>query len=111
MSVDRCRTVVYEALKLETPSCIIKYLWLCLANYIVDYGHIKAVKYTIGEDMDCKEISANMEPRVYCNGPLKPDTWYHVRMRAFTDGGYTDSEIFMIKTSEYLVIIRRQIVI
>lgn len=74
-----------------------------LANYIADYGHMKAVKYTIGEDTTCKEISSNTNKRLYCNGPLKPDTWYHVRMRAFTYGGYTDSEIFVIKTSEYLI--------
>ncbi|XP_018400416.1 PREDICTED: receptor-type tyrosine-protein phosphatase beta isoform X1 [Cyphomyrmex costatus] len=77
--------------------------WNPYPNYIADYGpHIKAVKYTIGEDVNCKEISSNMDERVYCNGPLNPDTWYHVRMRAFTDGGYTDSEIFMIKTNAEL---------
>lgn len=82
---------------------------LCLAN-IVDYGRVKAVKYTIGEDINCKEISSNTDQRVYCNGPLQPDTWYHVRMRAFTDGGYADSELFTIKTSEYLIIGRRIVV-
>ncbi|XP_011869291.1 PREDICTED: tyrosine-protein phosphatase 10D isoform X2 [Vollenhovia emeryi] len=75
--------------------------WNPYPNYIVDYGHVKAVKYTIGDDNDCKEISSKMD-RVYCNGPLKPDTWYHVRMRAFTDGGYADSETFMIKTNAEL---------
>ncbi|XP_018309941.1 receptor-type tyrosine-protein phosphatase beta isoform X2 [Mycetomoellerius zeteki] len=76
--------------------------WNPYPNYIADYGHVKAVKYIIGEDVNCKEISSNMDERVYCNGPLHPDTWYHIRMRAFTDGGYTDSEIFMIKTNAEL---------
>ncbi|XP_011694780.1 PREDICTED: receptor-type tyrosine-protein phosphatase eta isoform X2 [Wasmannia auropunctata] len=76
--------------------------WNPYPNHIADYGHIKAVKYIIGNDNDCKEISSNMDNRVYCNGPLQPDTWYHVRMRAFTDGGYTDSKIFRIKTNAEL---------
>lgn len=86
---------------------IVKYLYMFLfrlVSHIIDYGHIKAVKYTIGEDTDCKEISANTNSQLYCNGPLKPDTWYHVRMRAFTYGGYTDSDVFKIKTSEYIFV-------
>ncbi|GAB1864958.1 protein-tyrosine-phosphatase [Camponotus japonicus] len=76
--------------------------WDPYLSNIVDYGHIKAVKYTIGEDTDCKEVSSNTEKQMYCNGPLKPDTWYHVRMRAFTYGGYTDSVVFQIKTNAEL---------
>ncbi|XP_072746407.1 receptor-type tyrosine-protein phosphatase H-like isoform X2 [Anoplolepis gracilipes] len=79
-----------------------KPLWDPYQNHVVDYGHIKAVKYTIGEDTDCKEVSSNTDKRLYCNGPLKPDTWYHVRMRAFTSGGYTDSDVFQIKTNAEL---------
>jgi hypothetical protein len=45
-----------------------------------------------------------MDKPMYCNGPLKPDTWYDVRMRAFTNGGYSDSKLFRIKTSEYPMI-------
>ncbi|XP_029664707.1 tyrosine-protein phosphatase 10D isoform X3 [Formica exsecta] len=76
--------------------------WDPYQNHIIDYGHIKAVKYTIGEDTDCKEVSSNTDEQLYCNGPLKPDTWYHVRMRAFTYGGYTDSDVFQIKTNAEL---------
>ncbi|TGZ50782.1 receptor-type tyrosine-protein phosphatase beta-like isoform X1 [Temnothorax longispinosus] len=77
--------------------------WNPYPNYIIDYGdYMKAVKYMIGDDTTCKEISANNDKRMYCNGPLKPDTWYHVRMRAFTDGGYADSETFTIKTNAEL---------
>lgn len=84
-----------------TYICIVKYLFFRSVNNIVDYGHIKAIKYTIGEDIDCKEVSSNTNDPMYCNGPLKPDTWYHVRMRAFTYGGYTDSDVFQIKTSKH----------
>lgn len=69
---------------------------------------MKAVRYVIGEDTNCKDVSSNTEKRVHCNGPLKPDTWYHVRMRAFTNGGYADSAIFTIKTSECLNCRRRK---
>ncbi|XP_066591516.1 receptor-type tyrosine-protein phosphatase H [Prorops nasuta] len=69
---------------------------------VADYGHMKAVKYVIGEDTTCKEISQNSDNRLYCNGPLKPDTTYHVRMRAFTYGGYTDSIAFEIRTNAEL---------
>ena len=60
---------------------------------------MQAVKYTLGEDTNCAEISSNSKKRVYCNGPLKPNTWYHVRMRALTRGGYADSKSFLIKTN------------
>ncbi|XP_054004981.1 tyrosine-protein phosphatase 10D isoform X1 [Hylaeus anthracinus] len=73
--------------------------WNPYPTYVADYGDMKAVKYTLGEDTSCKEISSNTNKRVYCNGPLKPDTWYYVRMRAFTRGGYADSSIFLIKTN------------
>lgn len=74
-------------------------------NHVVDYGHMKAVKYVLGEDTTCTEISANTNSRLYCNGPLKPDTWYHVRMRAFTHGGYADSPLFLVKTSTFYAFI------
>ncbi|XP_050457145.1 receptor-type tyrosine-protein phosphatase beta isoform X2 [Cataglyphis hispanica] len=76
--------------------------WDSYRNHIAEYGNIRAIKYTIGEDIDCKEISSNTDEQLYCNGPLKPDTWYHVRMRAFTYGGYTDSDVFLIKTNAEL---------
>lgn len=58
------------------------------------------MRFVVGEDTTCPEVSANTQHRVYCNGPLKPDTYYEVRMRAFTDMGYADSVPFKIKTSE-----------
>ncbi|XP_076665204.1 phosphatidylinositol phosphatase PTPRQ-like isoform X2 [Andrena cerasifolii] len=73
--------------------------WNPYPNYVADYGDMKAVKYTLGEDTNCEEISSNSKKRVYCNGPLKPNTWYHVRMRALTRGGYADSKTFLIKTN------------
>ncbi|XP_036149431.1 tyrosine-protein phosphatase 10D isoform X2 [Monomorium pharaonis] len=72
------------------------------SSHIIDYGNIKAIKYMIGEDIDCAIVSSNSDEPMYCNGPLNPDTWYNVRMRAFTDNGYTDSEPFSIKTKEEL---------
>jgi hypothetical protein len=62
---------------------------------------MKAVKFVIGEDTTCPQVSSNTKTRAYCNGPLKPDTWYEVRMRAFTDKGYADSVSFTIKTSKF----------
>lgn len=74
-------------------------MWL-LANQILDYGSVKSVKFTIGDDNDCEEMhSKSSNVKLYCNGPLKPDTWYEVRMRGFTNGGYSDSEPFLVKTS------------
>lgn len=74
------------------------------ANHVVDYGHMRAVKFVIGEDATCPEVSSNTKTRAYCNGPLKADTWYEVRMRAFTEHGYSDSVAFSIKTSQYIAI-------
>ncbi|XP_020278990.1 tyrosine-protein phosphatase 10D isoform X3 [Pseudomyrmex gracilis] len=65
-----------------------------------DYGNIQVVKYTIGEDATCKSMKKR-----YCNGPLKPDTWYHVRMRAFTFGGYSDSDYFVVRTNAELNVV------
>ncbi|XP_047346026.1 tyrosine-protein phosphatase 10D isoform X3 [Vespa velutina] len=76
--------------------------WHPFPNYVADYGHIKAVKYVLGEDTACKEISSNTNKRLYCNGPLKSDTWYDVRMRAFTSKGFRDSPAFLIKTNAEL---------
>ncbi|KAK0159358.1 hypothetical protein PV328_010243 [Microctonus aethiopoides] len=71
--------------------------------YVTDYGKFKALKFVIGEDTEtCPELSSNQHERSYCNGPLKPDTWYDVRMRAFTNGGYRDSIVFTIKTNAEL---------
>ncbi|XP_015433446.1 PREDICTED: phosphatidylinositol phosphatase PTPRQ [Dufourea novaeangliae] len=83
-------TIPYQATRL---------CWNPYPNYVADYGDVKAVKYTLGEDTNCEEISSNTNKRVYCNGPLKPNSWFHVRMRAFTRGGYADSTIFLIKTN------------
>lgn len=74
--------------------------YVTVTLYITDYGKFKALKFVIGEDTEtCPELSSNQHERSYCNGPLKPDTWYDVRMRAFTNGGYRDSIVFTIKTS------------
>ena len=72
-----------------------------IATHVVDYGHLKAVKFILGSDIDCKELSENTDSRLYCNGPLKPGTWYHVRMRAYTNSAYSDSAAFIVKTSQY----------
>nr|XP_012148043.1 PREDICTED: tyrosine-protein phosphatase 10D isoform X2 [Megachile rotundata] len=73
--------------------------WDPYPNHVADYGEVKAVKYTVGEELNCQEFSSNTNKKVYCNGPLKSNTWYHVRMRAFTRGGYADSTTFVIKTN------------
>lgn len=73
--------------------------WNPFPNNVVDYGHIKAVKFVLGQDTDCQELSINTNRRLYCNGPLKPGTFYDVRMRAFTEGGYSDSDVFIVKTN------------
>lgn len=65
---------------------------------------MKAVKFTLGEDTTCPIVSSNNKKRVYCNGPLKPDTWYEVRMRAFTEGGYADSISLSVKTSKPIIL-------
>ncbi|XP_014484080.1 PREDICTED: tyrosine-protein phosphatase 10D isoform X2 [Dinoponera quadriceps] len=79
-------------------------LWNPYPDHVIDYGHkFKAVKFTIGTDNFCSDISSNSEKHpLYCNGPLKPDTWYHVRIRAFTEGGYADSALFVAKTDAEL---------
>ncbi|RLU19008.1 hypothetical protein DMN91_009366 [Ooceraea biroi] len=76
--------------------------WYPYPDQIADYGQMRAIKYTVGEDVSCKDISSKTDKPMYCNGPLKPDTWYHVRMRAFTNGGYADSDVFLIKTKSEL---------
>lgn len=70
----------------------------------MDYGTLKAVKFVLGEDYEiCPSISSNRDERSFCNGPLNPDTWYDVRIRAFTNGGYRDSKIFTVKTSKIIL--------
>ncbi|XP_043267007.1 receptor-type tyrosine-protein phosphatase H [Venturia canescens] len=87
-------TIPYQAVKFGAD---------CYFSYVADYGSLKAVKFVLGEDTEtCPEISSNQEERSYCNGPLDPDTWYDVRMRAFTSGGYRDSVIFTVKTDAEL---------
>ncbi|XP_014227705.1 uncharacterized protein LOC106653007 [Trichogramma pretiosum] len=73
--------------------------WTPYPNFILDYGGIKAVKYTIGDDSTCKDFSLTNKRKLFCNGPLKPDTSYEVRMMAFTNGGYADSRAFVVKTA------------
>lgn len=34
---------------------------------------------------------SNCYSRTYCNGPLKPQTQYYVKLRGYTQGGYTDT--------------------
>ncbi|XP_033177215.1 tyrosine-protein phosphatase 10D isoform X2 [Bombus impatiens] len=89
-------TIPYQATRL---------CWNPYPNSVADYGDMEAVKYTLGENTNCKEISSNTNKRIYCNGPLKPNTWYHVRMRAFTRGGYSDSTTFLIKTNAEIDIV------
>ncbi|XP_060067797.1 tyrosine-protein phosphatase 10D-like [Ylistrum balloti] len=40
--------------------------------------------FEIGTESDCYS-------RSYCNGPLKPQTKYYVKLRGYTYGGYTDT--------------------
>ncbi|XP_012279804.1 tyrosine-protein phosphatase 10D isoform X2 [Orussus abietinus] len=68
-------------------------------NYVTDYGHMKAVKFVLGDDPTCTEVSFNTHTKIYCNGPLKSDTWYEVRIRAFTNDGFADSVAFLVKTN------------
>lgn len=67
------------------------------ADQIEDYNQTKAVRFVLGEDDTCSE---SLTTRSYCNGPLKPDTAYQIRMRAFTNGGYIDSKAIIAKTSK-----------
>ncbi|XP_034948424.1 receptor-type tyrosine-protein phosphatase F isoform X3 [Chelonus insularis] len=84
-------TIPYQAIKFCANTHI---------SYVVDYGRLKALKFVIGDDMEtCEELSMKKYERSYCNGPLNPDEWYDVRMRAFTTGGYRDSKIFVVKTN------------
>ncbi|XP_014208904.1 tyrosine-protein phosphatase 10D isoform X2 [Copidosoma floridanum] len=76
--------------------------WKPSPESIADYGDMKAIKFEIGDDLMCPQVSANTKDRVYCNGPLNPDSWYEVRMRAFTARGYADSASFAIKTNAEL---------
>ncbi|KAJ8675580.1 hypothetical protein QAD02_011366 [Eretmocerus hayati] len=77
--------------------------WDPYAKHLIDYGNnIKAVKFIVGEDQTCTSVSANTPTRVYCNGPLKPDSWYEVRMRAYTENGFSESEALVIKTNREL---------
>jgi len=39
--------------------------------------------YTIGDEKECKSN--------YCNGPLKADTAYRIKLRAFNDAGFVDT--------------------
>ncbi|XP_076377068.1 phosphatidylinositol phosphatase PTPRQ isoform X2 [Megalopta genalis] len=83
-------TIPYQATRVN---------WNPYPDSVADYGEVKAVKYTLGEDTNCEHISSINNKRVYCNGPLKPNTWYHVRMRAFSRCCYADSTIFIVKTN------------
>lgn len=40
--------------------------------------------FEIGVETDCTNV-------LYCNGPLKQNTKYYVRLRAYTAGGYADT--------------------
>lgn len=57
---------------------------------------MKAVKYVLGDDVTCDALSA--VSNLYCNGPLEHDTTYQVWMRAFTNGGYSDSDCIIVIT-------------
>ncbi|XP_014249390.1 tyrosine-protein phosphatase 10D-like isoform X2 [Cimex lectularius] len=59
-------------------------------------GTNKNYKYIIGADGEiCQKLQNNS---IYCNGPLKPSTKYGVILRAFTDRGYRDSQVFYFIT-------------
>ncbi|XP_046747961.1 phosphatidylinositol phosphatase PTPRQ [Diprion similis] len=66
---------------------------------IVDSGKIKAVKFMLGGNLTCAKLTSDSNREAsYCNGPLQPDLQYEVRMRAFTNGGYQDSETIIVIT-------------
>ncbi|GBL94854.1 Phosphatidylinositol phosphatase PTPRQ [Araneus ventricosus] len=44
------------------------------------------IRCTIGVDKECSSA------KPYCNGPLKPDTRYGVKLRAFTRGGFSETD-------------------
>lgn len=46
----------------------------------------ESVIYIVGEDTFCETAFDG-----YCNGPLKPETKYSMKIRAYTAGGYQDS--------------------
>ena len=81
-------------------------IFACIVDkYILNYGNLTAAKYMLGDDPECESVSyQNPNQKVYCNGPLKPDTWYEVRLRGFTDGGYADSIPVLVRTSKNEVV-------
>ncbi|XP_023316235.1 phosphatidylinositol phosphatase PTPRQ-like isoform X3 [Trichogramma pretiosum] len=90
---DNDFTLVYQA---TVP------FWSLKDAEIAEYGGFSAVKYTVGKDTTCAYMEFRSESKAYCNGPLKPNTWYEVKMRAFTSDGYIDSPTFRIKTDPEL---------
>ncbi|XP_055949369.1 phosphatidylinositol phosphatase PTPRQ-like isoform X2 [Argiope bruennichi] len=44
------------------------------------------IRCTVGVDRECPS------GKPYCNGPLKPDTRYGVKLRAFTRGGFSETD-------------------
>ncbi|CAD6239050.1 GSCOCG00008621001-RA-CDS, partial [Cotesia congregata] len=98
--LDQITIDPYKTRKTTYSATILLPLFLNTHGEIRCYAII-AIKFQIGEDIEtCPELSKIKVS--YCNGPLNPDTWYDVRMRAFTDGGYRDSRIFQIKTNAEL---------
>ncbi|XP_046430615.1 receptor-type tyrosine-protein phosphatase H isoform X1 [Neodiprion fabricii] len=66
---------------------------------IVESGKIKAIKFMLGGNLTCPKLTSNSNREAsYCNGPLQSDLKYEVRMRAFTNGGYQDSETIIVIT-------------
>ena len=41
--------------------------------------------FTVGADSSCSE-------QMYCNGPLRAETGYYVKLRAYTTAGFADTE-------------------
>lgn len=54
--------------------------------------NVEDISFTIGIDK-CPD-----ESKRYCNGPLRPDTEYHMVVRLFTTSGYNDAALLEFKT-------------
>lgn len=54
-------------------------------------------EFTIGSER------CDAAARRYCNGPLKPNTKYYVKLRAYTaPDKYTDTQYTIVRTGQYL---------
>lgn len=48
-------------------------------------GEVDFKTFVIGSETKCQDTH-------YCNGPLKQNTEYFIKLRAYTSGGYSDTE-------------------